>query len=198
MLSAALHQNVQWHMWVYDFRRFTEMLLAAHDPKAPTVDPVAEWPTIGHYLIYEMFSAMHRWIQDANDLPSSQANIKLNNKRFDHENGNIPKSTIMTMVLCFKDVIIAHNISDKFKRYLLDIVLATYESTRVKNGMLQMLGYDEMMLNAITVGDYWKRDPDVPIYQETLLRLLPEIDLRLKPEAKSVRDAICEALAERG
>ena len=81
MLSAALHQNVQWHMWVYDFRRFTEMLLAAHDPNAPTVDPVAEWLTIGHYLIYEMFSAMHRWIQDANDLPASQANIKLGNKK---------------------------------------------------------------------------------------------------------------------
>jgi len=104
----------------------------------------------------------------------------------------------MTMVLCFEDVIMAHNISDKFKRYLLSIVLSTYESTRVKNGVLQMLGYDEMMLNAITVGDYRKRDPDVPIYQETLLRLLPEIDLPLKPEAKSVRDAICEALAERG
>jgi hypothetical protein len=83
MLTAALHQNVQWHMWVYDFHRFTEILLAAHDENAPTIDPEAEWPTIGHYLIYEMFSAMRRWIDEAKDLPVNQENIQLQNPKFD-------------------------------------------------------------------------------------------------------------------
>ena len=84
-------------MGLYDFGRFTEILVAAHDENAPNIDREAEFPTIGHYLIYEMFSAMRRWIGDAKKLPANQENIKLENKRFDHENGNIPKSTIMVM-----------------------------------------------------------------------------------------------------
>ena len=196
MVTAALHQNVPWHMGLYDFNRLTEILLAAHDANAPNIDTEAEFPTIGHYLIYEMFSAMRRWIWDAKVLPA-QENIKLKNQKFDHENENIPKSAIMAMVLCLKNVILADNISDKFKRYLLSIVLSTYESTRFKNTTLHALGYAEMTLNAIKVGDFW-RDPDVPVYRERLLRLLPKIDIALEPEAAAVRAAIREAVAEDG
>jgi hypothetical protein len=194
MVTAALHQNVSWHMGLYDFSDLTELLLVAHNGNAPNIDPDAEFPTIGHYLIYEMFSAMHRWIQDARNLPV-QENIKLKNHKFDHENGNIPKSAIMTMIMCLKSVILADNISDKFKRYLLSILLSTYENTLFKNTTLYSLGYSEMMLNAIKVGDFWK-DPGVPIYRHRLLQLLPKIDLALKPEARAVRDALRESVAE--
>ena len=57
--------------------------------------------------------------------------------------------------------------------------------------------YDEMMLDAVELGDFWK-DPDARIYQETLLELLPKMDLALKPEARAVRDAIRNAIAEDG
>jgi hypothetical protein len=197
MVTAALHQNVQWHMGLYDFCGLTDALLGAHDEHAPNIDPDDEFPTIGHYLIYEMFSAMRRWVRDVKYLPGSQENIKLENIKFDHENGNILKSTIMVMVMCLKEVIMADNISDKFKRYILSVVLSTYESTRLKNSTLQTCGYAEMMLNAIKVGGFWK-DPDVTIYRKSLLQLLPKIDMALKPEVAAVRAAIHEGIAEDG
>jgi hypothetical protein len=54
-----------------------------------------------------------------------------------------------------------------------------------------------MMLNAITAGDFWK-DPDVLVYRRKLLQLLPQMDIALKPDAKAVRDALREAVAEEG
>ena len=62
---------------------------------------------------------------------------------------------------------------------------------------MQKCGYDEMMLNAITAGDFWK-DPDVLVYRRKLLQLLPQMDIALKPDAKAVRDALREAVAEEG
>src|SRR5271169_6491005 len=196
-VTAALFQNVQWHMELYDFMHLTEALLHANDEKAPNINLDAEFPTVGHYLIYEMFSAMRGWIWNVRYLPADQENIRLENQKFDHENGNIPKSTIMVMVICLNKVITADNITDRFKRYILRIVLSAYESTRYKNTSLQKCGYDEMMLNAITAGDFWK-DPDVPVYRRKLLQLLPQMDIALKPEAKTVRDALREAVAEEG
>ena len=83
MVTAALVQNVQWHMWLYFFSHFTEVIVDNLDPNAPDMDPDREWPTVGYYLLYEMFSAMTDWIRLVDHRPADQQNIVPQNTFFD-------------------------------------------------------------------------------------------------------------------
>jgi hypothetical protein len=60
MVLEALHQDIQWHMWLYYYPHFVKDILfnlAPHD----SVELEREWPTPYHYLLYEIISNLCTW-----------------------------------------------------------------------------------------------------------------------------------------
>jgi len=186
MVSAALVQNIEWHMWLWYFNHFTEILIDNMDIHTPEVDPNAEWPTVGYYLIYEMFSAMTNWIRLVEYLPADQANIVMCNTRFDHENGNIPKSAIMVMALCFRKLLLSENVHPHFKRYIKDILLRLLKDA---NERPNLKPWSEMLVNALAMGDFGHSRTSTA-YQIALKELLLGADISVMRQAKMLLEAI--------
>jgi hypothetical protein len=188
MVSAALVQGVQWHMWLWYFNNFTEMLVDNLDIQAPDMEPDAEWPTIGYYLIYEMFNVMTDWIRLIEHLPADQPNIVMKDTRFSHENGNIPKSAIMVLALCFRRVVLSENVLPRFKRYIRDILLRLLQDL---NGRPKLTPYEGMLVNALAVGDFGGSRKAAE-YQVAFRDLLEGADISVRQEAETLKAAINE------
>jgi hypothetical protein len=128
MVSAALHQGIRWHMWLYYYPDFVELLAEHYDATGATVDQDAEWPTKGAYLLYNIFDALTEWIQAVRDLPIDSPHANLENIDVDHENGNIVKSAIIALGMSIKYLFLSPNVSEKFEAYILDMCTRLYES----------------------------------------------------------------------
>jgi hypothetical protein len=186
MITAALVQNVQWHMWLYYFNHFTEVIIDNLDIDAPDMDPHAEWPAIVYFLIYEMFSAMTNWIRLVEHVPPDQTNIVMRDTQFDHENGNIPKSTIMVMALCFRKLILSDNVLPSFKRYIRGILMRLLKDV---NDRRNLKPWSEMIVNALAAGEFG-RTPAAGPYQSKLEELLEGPDISVRREAEMLTDAV--------
>jgi hypothetical protein len=126
MVSEALYQNVQWHMWLYYFPLLVKRIERNYSPQGPLVRKISEWPTKYSYLLYQVVSTMCSWVRALRDIPSTQENVVLNSQDTENENGNIPKSTILALCRCFRFIVNSTNISSEFKNYLLDSLFSLY------------------------------------------------------------------------
>jgi hypothetical protein len=123
MVTAAEYQGIQWHMWLYYFPHFLEGLLKIYDTSGKGIDLSAEWPTRAAYLIYELFNALTRWIDDIKDLPSNSPHLALDNDNLSHQNSSIPKSAILALVSCLESLLTADSVDLRFKKYIHDMVM---------------------------------------------------------------------------
>lgn len=149
MVSEALYQNVQWHMWLYYFPLLVERIERNYSPQGPLVRKISEWPTQYSYLLYHVVSTMCGWVRALRDIPSTQENVVLNSQDTENENGNIPKSTILALCRCFRFILSSKNISAEFKNYLLDSLFSLYFDIRV---LEDYKGYAEVLKNALIQG----------------------------------------------
>jgi hypothetical protein len=123
MVSAAEYQDVRWHMWLYYFPHILERLLEIYSDVGPGVDLEYEDPTRAAYIIHAMFRAMRDWITAVNHLPENSSQLTLDNEGIDHENGNIPKSAILALGTCLRDLLLAENVGERFKQTIVDLVI---------------------------------------------------------------------------
>ncbi|WP_372879540.1 hypothetical protein [Spongiibacter marinus] len=70
MVSVAIFQRAQDHMWLMYVDSFLEKILDSMD-RAPEVDPDREFPSRFDYLMYELFSACGKWAGAAEYLDYS-------------------------------------------------------------------------------------------------------------------------------
>lgn len=122
MVGAAMRQGVQWHMWLYYAPYLTKSLLALYDDPRKNEDVFEEWPTRNAYLLYSIFGALSDWIEAVERLPADSPHLVLESNRASHENGNIPKSAIIALGDCFRQVLLTEALSDRFRRYIAEIV----------------------------------------------------------------------------
>ncbi|MGH7028187.1 hypothetical protein [Brevundimonas sp.] len=122
MVDAAMRQGVQWHMWLFYMPLLTKSLLALYDDPRKDQEVIDEWPTRNAYLIYSIFSAMVDWIEAVEHLPDNSPHLVLESEAAVHQNGNIPKSAIIALGDCLRQVLISPAVSDRFKDYLAEIV----------------------------------------------------------------------------
>lgn len=151
MVLEALYQGVKWHMWLYCFPQFVERVLRNIRPDPIGLDVYSEWPTPYHYLLYAIFEAFRDWIQSASQLSISKEFIQLRNTMINHENDNIPKSSILALGICLRQVMLAKNIDTSFRTYLLEGVIRSYF------GLLNapaMQRYGELFRNVIVEGGF--------------------------------------------
>lgn len=130
MVSSSLRQGVTWHMWLYYFTHFVDRIVRNLRPIQDLVDPLLEWPTPYHYLLYKIFETLTDWIEASRAIPKDQENVTIHESPGSHENGNIPKSAVFALTDCIRKIALADRMSPRFKKYLMDIVLGTYFNLR--------------------------------------------------------------------
>ncbi len=131
MVLEALHQNVLWHMWLYYFPSITEQIVKNLQPHAE-VDLDGEWPTPYHYLLYDIVKTLCNWVEELEEVPSSQENVVLENTDVRHQNNNIPKSAILALGQCFRKLLLSKKLEQGFKGYLVEIPLGLVKELRQK------------------------------------------------------------------
>jgi hypothetical protein len=76
------------------------------------VDHTREFPT-NHYLLYEIFSSLHGWLDDAKDLDETVDSVKIDEMNMMPD--TIAKSAIITTGTCLRHVLESENARPEFK-----------------------------------------------------------------------------------
>lgn len=188
MVSEALFQNVPWHMWLYYLPHFAESIERNLQP-GPGVDMRGEWPTPYHYLLYSMVSMLRDWIEATKWVSAGQENIVLESPVFSHENGNIPKSSILSFSEVIGTILKSEKVGSGFQAYILEISLGVVEDLRGHD----LDEYARLMVEAIARGSMSQMSRE---YRDKLESLLPNCDLfRLRSVADDVLARADELLA---
>jgi hypothetical protein len=121
MIIESMHQGVHWHMWLYYFPTFVRKILDKLKP-SPDVNLSSEWPTPFHYILYHIVSIMLDWLDEFSHVDDS-SQIQMDNENLCHDNGSIPKSTVLALGNIVFMIISSPSVSDHFKTYILEIIL---------------------------------------------------------------------------
>lgn len=151
MITSALYQNIQWHMWLYYFPSFVKRILRNLAPNEKLVEPDAEWPTKYHYTLYEITSCLCEWIRAVDHIPLEQENVVLESTSANHENGNIPKSSMLALGQVVRHILVSDVVADRFKKYITDIVYRRYFELRKVDATKS---YAEALINCIRCGGF--------------------------------------------
>jgi hypothetical protein len=146
MVTSALYQNIQCHMWLYYFTHFVERIVRNLEPNDKLVDPYDEWPTKYNYALYEITSCLCKWITAVEHIPLNQENVVLETTSANHENGNIPKSSMLALGQIAKQILTSNRVSDRFKKYTADMVYRSYFDLRKVD---TTKSYAEALMNSI-------------------------------------------------
>jgi len=129
MVTEALKQNTQWHMWLYYYPHLMEHICKNYR-LGPRNDPHTEFPNRYSMLIEQMFSSLCDWVRAIEHIPEGQTNTKLNAVDLAHENDNIPKSSLIAMEQCLEIVLATEEIPYQFKQYMLSLIFNLYFELR--------------------------------------------------------------------
>ena len=157
MVKEALFQGIEWHMWLYYMPLLVEGMARNYRVDDPLADPDDEWPIRYSFLLYQSFSAMRDWIMAIEDVPQTQANVKLKSTRADHENGNIPKSSILALSECSRFVLESDYIGSRQKQYLMNMVFEMYFDLRSSKDFEE---YAVALRTAVSQGGFFRRRAD--------------------------------------
>ena len=154
MVTSALYQGIEWHMWLYYFPYFSQRIARNYMASDPLVDPDAEWPIRYSYLAYQIISNLKGWITSIGNLAATSPHRRLKSISTEHENDNIPKSSILAMGQCLWIFVNAEQIPDRFKTYLIDSVFDGYFRLREH---CRRDDYASVLALAIRKGGPWQQ-----------------------------------------
>ncbi len=132
MVDAAMRQGVQSHMWLFYMPIMTKSLLIPYDDPRKDQEVFDECPTRNAYLLYTIFAALVDWIEAVEHLPENSPHLDLKNEAAVHQNDNIPKSAIIALGDCLRQVLLCPTVSDRFKDYLAEIVFRCVDKLPTK------------------------------------------------------------------
>ena len=151
MVTSALYQNIQWHMWLYYFPYFVERIERNLAPNEKLVDLNDEWPTKYHYALYEITSCLCKWITAVDHISLNQENIALETTSAAHENGNIPKSSMLALGQIVKLILTSNRVSCRFKKYITDMIYRRYFELMKKT---ETASYAKALINSVLCGGF--------------------------------------------
>jgi hypothetical protein len=100
MVKEALFQGMQWHMWLYYMPLIVKRIVRNYRLGDPLADETDEFPLQYSLLLYEIFSCLTDWVSAVENVPAGQPNVVLKSTAPEHENDNIPKSSILALANC--------------------------------------------------------------------------------------------------
>ncbi len=160
MVTEALFQNIQWHMWLYYTTHFVKNVIRNYRPaEDPLIDPGSEFPIWYSRLLYDIFDSLRGWILALEEIPASQPNVQLTSTRPDHQNDNIPKSAILALCICVREVLLSDKLHPRLTESLMSIVFRTYFDLR---RAAQGVRYAEVFRRGLYAGglDYSTPEPE--------------------------------------
>jgi len=182
MVSAALMQRIEDHMWLFYTPHVLAPLLDLYDETQPGVDGFAETPTRAAYLIQQLFSMQLRWIASVNGLPGGSPHLVLASPRPTSEPGNIPKSAILAMTDCFEALLTSQQVPERFRHIIADMVFRTLRELP-KDG--PKAGFRAALIAALVEPDDHKEP-----YFVALLQALDDFDPGLQDRVEDLRAAL--------
>lgn len=81
MVSAAAKQGVGYHMWLYYFTSFADLLEDGYDSSGSGIDRTAEFPTRAARLLYELVSHLAAWVGMLRYLPEGAVHRRAPDRR---------------------------------------------------------------------------------------------------------------------
>jgi hypothetical protein len=125
MVTSAVWQGLDYHMWLYYFTFFVDRVAANYQPRillpgGPQGEPRYD------LLLRQIFSTLRDWVEVLRDIPSNQENIALRDISVEPQNNNIPKSSIIALGQCLRTLLTAERIPDQFKHEELHVVYNLY------------------------------------------------------------------------
>lgn len=164
MVSEAIYQGVEWHMWLYYMTHVTDRICANYAADA-SADLTREFPTKYSYVLYEISSALRDWISIIEELPENQPNAVLRSIVPDHENGNPIKSSMIAFAQHVHSVLACPKIPERLKLELAQQAFAQYiDLLKLRRGPQ----YAEAFLNTLLIGGTYERK-EGPAYLGTLV-----------------------------
>ncbi|MCP2225804.1 hypothetical protein OKW12_001203 [Pseudomonas silensiensis] len=119
MISAAIFQRINYHMWLMYVDSFTREILESLDHH-PTVDKSREFPSKYDYLLYNIFSACDNWVKTVEYLDYTDRSLG--------DRQNFPEFwAAKTLGQMLRRIIKSEKISDRQKIYFLEISLRRME-----------------------------------------------------------------------
>ncbi|AXC15957.1 hypothetical protein ACPOL_6747 (plasmid) [Acidisarcina polymorpha] len=191
MVREALFKGMEWHMWLYYMP-----LVVKEIEKNYSFDGLGsdhehyQYPSRYAQLLYRIFRNMRDWILGVQDVPSDQANVKLRRADDEHENGNIPKSSIIAFCESLYTVLVSERIGEKTKASLADMAFEIYFELRASG---KYDSYAVSILLAMTHEKSYAKQ--APKYRGLLAKFFKEqrIEYRLKRKEEHV-DSVQAAL----
>jgi len=120
MIIESMHKGIHWHMWLYYFPTFVRKILNKLNP-SEDVDLNDEFPTPFHYILYHIVSVMLAWL-DEYSYVTDKSQLTMENENLCHDNGSIPKSSVLALGNIIFMMVSSSKISTQFKTYILGMV----------------------------------------------------------------------------
>jgi hypothetical protein len=190
MVLEGLHQCKQDHLWLFYFTHFTDRILKQlREIKAD--DSHHEFPSPFHYLLYRIVAVAVEWIEEAENLTDKSA-LVLKGTGLNDDNGYIPFSAASAIGQILCSILSSEKIDDRFKTYILEVVLGRLVRFSRIPEMAQLSRVLEKAI--IYRGSIWTTDR---AYRGTLQRVYLRIDPALRSETKVFSEELERALAEK-
>ena len=165
-IGEELHRGSHWHGWLMYLGSWTQEIVANMADLDAGVDHTREFPTGYHYLLYEIFSSLDGWLDDAKDLDETVDSVKIDKMSMTPD--TILKSAIITTGTCLRHVLESENVRPEFKGYLLGIVLRHCEAVARRD--------DAKILYERAILEGGQRFGDLDDYIRGLYQALPHVD----------------------
>lgn len=120
MIIESMHSGIRWHMWLYYFPTFVRKILNKLNP-SEDVDLNAEFPTPFHYILYHIVSVMIDWLDEYSNV-TDKSHLTMENENLSHDNGSIPKSTVLALGNIVFMIVSSEKVSTQFKTYIMEMV----------------------------------------------------------------------------
>lgn len=130
MVSAAMYEGIEWHMWLFYFRSFARRMVRNLDPHRAASKDISEWDTRYEYLLNEIVDMLGWWVLAAEDLDKKNPHSKPKTASLRPEGNNIPKSALFTLGDCLHSAILSEEIGPGVKRTLTHSALHLYFQLR--------------------------------------------------------------------
>lgn len=149
MVTSALHQGVQHHMFLYYYPYLAREMVPAMITRNESGD---EWESRYEFLLYSMFSRAKGWVRAATALSESNPHTSGSVLPISVENDNIPNCAIDAMAQMLRELVQAPNVRAGFKQYIADTVFGLYfELCRAGQGDGRAL----TLLRCLRAGGSW-------------------------------------------
>ena len=193
MLPEAIHQGVEWHMWLYYFPILADRVLENLSP-APDVELWREWPTPYHFLLYDVFGCLCNWLEESASMRDGRTNVAVRTLDLQHENESIAKSAALALGQVLRSVLLADAVDPGFRSYLMGMALRT--SKEVEHDGREDLA--AVIRRSIAQGG--PLPPRSDAYPERLVEVFRDVDwlLRDKFRKDAHLGSVVEAASSRG